>query len=498
MFNVTALLEQLNPLIPQIITWLLTYSLHSSLILIAVWLISQIRKSRDPHVQDTLWKIAIMGGILTTSLQLASGLEPIAGHHQLGNEPESHQSFRTQLESKDIDPAELLIDFPVESAVVSKEVTSTFLVISSEDKSASPFTDMHQNLFSELQPRQMEVTVETDYDSGFVWAGDTWNAQLEDLSATFPAMKQMLENSAENHPTLIAGSLAKWIFWIWLGISFLLILRFFISYYQLRRSIGERIGIYDGPLRENLDRLLVQTGSRRKVKLTCSTNIVSPIAFGLREICLPVRAMHELSEEEQRTMLAHELAHLLRHDPLWLVTTLLLNSILFFQPLNHLARRRMEETAEYLCDDWALLHTSKKIDFAKCLTQVAEWVGNRPQPGFIAAMGGRPSMLVRRVSRILNDTPQKCAPWRRVKTVMPIVVLMLTVTWAAPTLAPPSPQKAIFVYSVESDVISDSLRMAFPDAATLQPGSYRYFFKSNEGAPVRRAKMQIRRMRTEP
>ena len=174
----------------------------------------------------------------------------------------------------------------------------------------------------------------------------------------------------------------------WLTIIALLIFKFCMSFSQLRRQIGERVQIHHGPLRENLDLLLAQTGSRRKIKLTCSTNIVSPIAFGYREICPPVRAMRELSENEQRTMLAHELAHLLRHDPLWLITTLIINSVLFFQPLNHLARRKLEETAEYLCDDWALMHTSQKIDFAKCLTQVAEWVGNRPQPGFIAAMGG--------------------------------------------------------------------------------------------------------------
>ena len=39
-------------------------------------------------------------------------------------------------------------------------------------------------------------------------------------------------------------------------------------------------------------------------------------------------------------MLAHEIAHLVRRDPQWLVLARAIEMVFFFQPLNRLARRR--------------------------------------------------------------------------------------------------------------------------------------------------------------
>ena len=113
-------------------------------------------------------------------------------------------------------------------------------------------------------------------------------------------------------------------------------------------------------------------------------------------------------------MLAHEVAHLVRRDPEWLVAARAIEMVLFFQPLNRLARHRMQEVAEYLCDDWAVARTSRPVTMAKCLAAVAEWVGRAPRvetPSLhpmSAMVESSGSPLVRRVGRILNgrDTPR--------------------------------------------------------------------------------------------
>jgi len=116
------------------------------------------------------------------------------------------------------------------------------------------------------------------------------------------------------------------------------------------------------------------------VRLTRSDGLASPIALGRSEICVPGAVLTDLDAAQQRSVLAHELAHIARRDPLWLTGASLLERVFFFQPLNRLARRRIQESAEYLCDDWAVGRTGSGITMAKSLMKVAEWMHAEPSP----------------------------------------------------------------------------------------------------------------------
>src|SRR2546429_8946910 len=120
---------------------------------------------------------------------------------------------------------------------------------------------------------------------------------------------------------------------------------------------GDRRAVSDGPLAATLADLQRTTGYRRRVRLTMARTISSPVALGLSEICVPELALSELGAEQQRSMLAHELAHLARRDSVWLAGASLIERFFFFQPLNRLARRELETTAEYLSDEWAMRKT---------------------------------------------------------------------------------------------------------------------------------------------
>jgi beta-lactamase regulating signal transducer with metallopeptidase domain len=127
------------------------------------------------------------------------------------------------------------------------------------------------------------------------------------------------------------------------------------------------------------------------------------VALATGEVCLPRRALVELDTAEQESMLAHEIAHVVRRDPQWLIAARVIEAVLFVQPLNALARRRMQAVAEFLCDDWAVQRTRQPVMLAKCLAAVAEWVGRAPRLHAMSAMvesGGSP--LVQRVRRILG------------------------------------------------------------------------------------------------
>ena len=62
------------------------------------------------------------------------------------------------------------------------------------------------------------------------------------------------------------------------------------------------------------------------------------------EIVVPGQAVQGLSLAHQESLLAHELAHVLRRDPAWRLVALLVERVLFFQPLNRLASRRVAQS----------------------------------------------------------------------------------------------------------------------------------------------------------
>ena len=62
-----------------IASWLLTYLIHSTTLLGAAWLISRILGDRRLALQETLLRTALIGGLLTTTLQIGLNVEPIGG-----------------------------------------------------------------------------------------------------------------------------------------------------------------------------------------------------------------------------------------------------------------------------------------------------------------------------------------------------------------------------------------------------------------------------------
>jgi HEAT repeat protein/beta-lactamase regulating signal transducer with metallopeptidase domain len=168
------------------------------------------------------------------------------------------------------------------------------------------------------------------------------------------------------------------------------------------RRIGPRRSVSDPALLGMLDDLRRAGAVRRAIRLTSARGLSSPVALGRDEIALPEAALTDLDAEQQRSMLAHELAHLQRRDPAWLALGCLVERVFFLQPLNRLARIRIQEAAEYLCDDWAVHRTGSGISLATCLVKVAEWVGATPRSIPLAGMAERRSQLVARIHRLIE------------------------------------------------------------------------------------------------
>ena len=175
----------------------------------------------------------------------------------------------------------------------------------------------------------------------------------------------------------------------------------------LSRKLAGCARLDDGPARDLLDELCRVVPRAPQVRLLAAADDAEPAALGVWRwtIVLPRRAIADLSVDELRSLLAHELAHLARGDAAWLCISRFVCSCLAFQPLNHLARREWQRAAEFLCDRWAVHRTGSPLALARCLTEVASWRLAAQSSAASLAATGRKSGLVDRIERLLDARP---------------------------------------------------------------------------------------------
>ncbi|MCP3914418.1 MAG: M56 family metallopeptidase [bacterium] len=212
----------------------------------------------------------------------------------------------------------------------------------------------------------------------------------------------------------------------WLVGGALIVALFAVARMRLSRELIGAKRLSEGPTLAMLEDLRLRAGVRRRVRLAVAPRLRGPIATGVfrPQIFLPPRAITDLDADLQRAMLGHELAHIARFDPLWLGLCRILETAFFFQPLNRLARRRLSECAEYLCDEDAVTYTGDRLGLARCLAEVAAWIVARSRPVPACGMADKRSPLGLRVERILDTQRRDSRP----QWVVPMLTLALGTT----------------------------------------------------------------------
>jgi beta-lactamase regulating signal transducer with metallopeptidase domain len=219
---------------------------------------------------------------------------------------------------------------------------------------------------------------------------------------------------------------------VWLAIAGVKLAALMRARHALRDALIRRVPLRDATIAERVRAL----SGARPVRVSVSSEIATPMVVGRRELCLPQRAVTELSSAELEAVLAHEIAHVRRHDMLWLSLTASLQRLLFIQPLNGHAVRRLRILAEYSCDDWALHCGESPVALASALTRVAAWL-SAAVPGPIAvAMGSHDSLAVTRVRRVLDPTAERVDPRRRPINRALAAAVLVAVALILPGFAP--------------------------------------------------------------
>lgn len=169
-----------------------------------------------------------------------------------------------------------------------------------------------------------------------------------------------------------------------------------------RATLGTRRPCTDPQLRHRFALRTRASGLRRMPKLTTSHASFSPAALAPAEVCLPAAVFNTLPPAQQDALLAHELAHVARHDPAWCGAARVLADTCVFQPLNRYALRRLHHATEHAADARAIGETGDALSLALALEALAPYTLN----GAAAGTRATGSPLVERVRRILDQAAQ--------------------------------------------------------------------------------------------
>ncbi len=401
--------------------WTLTYLAHSTLLLGACWLLCRGLALRSPALRERLWKLAAVGGFVTSALAVSVGWGLAIGAIETASEvvrsaddqPDNQSpvvktaSSSTSASNDDelIREAEQLANLIEESTAASvsktKSIESSNIVrqsLTDHRRMADVISNTSENSPGNAITSMPQTPVESATATHGTSAATT---DRQKLSERINDLEQQARVPLMQSWWLALLRSVGWIAVLWMTLGLLRLLR---SEWALARVIARGSGgSPERPLEQILCDIVARTTSRAP-RLLFSSEITEPMACGYFKptILLPTDIEVRLQTSELRALLAHEFAHLHRGDVVWLWIGRVLCSSFGFQPLNAIARRTWQAAAEVQCDDWAVAQDVPAVSLASCLAQVAEWKLDRRAASVLAASGSGSSLTLR-IERLLSD-----------------------------------------------------------------------------------------------
>jgi hypothetical protein len=152
-------------------------------------------------------------------------------------------------------------------------------------------------------------------------------------------------------------------------------------------------------LQDALDRIALQLGVSHPVRLLVSSLVEVPAVVGwFRPVVLmPVGALTGLAPEHIEALLAHELAHICRHDYLVNVLQSVVEAVLFYHPAIWWVSNQIRKERELCCDDLAVAASGDALTYVSALADLELCRPTRVRAS-IAANGGSLLDRIRRLA----------------------------------------------------------------------------------------------------
>jgi beta-lactamase regulating signal transducer with metallopeptidase domain len=188
-------------------------------------------------------------------------------------------------------------------------------------------------------------------------------------------------------------------------------------------SLRRRSGTADSRLEATVARVSAAMGIARRVSVAIAS-VTSAATIGwLRPLILmPPAALAGLTPQQLEAIIAHELAHVRRHDYLVNLLQLVIETIFFYHPAVWWASHRMRVERELCCDDVAVKTCGDAPAYARALATMAA----APQP----ALGASGGSLRARIERLLGVASPRHAAFPRAGVAAVVLAAALASTGA--------------------------------------------------------------------
>ena len=177
-----------------------------------------------------------------------------------------------------------------------------------------------------------------------------------------------------------------------------------------RRATPLSGGSWDDLMRRTCERLGVKCAVR--CAESALVQVPSVVGYFKPVILLPLCAMTGLSSQQLEGLIAHELAHVRRHDYLVNLIQIIVETLLFYHPAAWWISKRIRQERENCCDDLAAGVCDNRIAYVQALAAMEEL---RMVPGelVLGAAGWQSPPRVPAASRRPIAKTAQLVPYRR-------------------------------------------------------------------------------------
>lgn len=263
----------------------------------------------------------------------------------------------------------------------------------------------------EIEPRESPV----QEDGTALEAGGSAEAGQEASLRPVPPLDRQSPAEAAGPPDSFPWQ--RWAGVAWAAGTVLMLIRAARSVRGASRVRRRCRPVDDPKLIKLVEGLKDTLGVTRRFRLLLAERLDVPAVVGFiaPTLLLPAGIVTTLTPEQTRMVLAHELAHIRRHDYLVNIVQLILEAFFFFNPAVWWVSRQIRLEREACCDAEAVRITGEPTGYAETLAGIATSLkpAGRAPTAAAAAHHGDEGALLSRVHRLLQPghAPGFRVPW---------------------------------------------------------------------------------------
>ncbi len=235
-----------------------------------------------------------------------------------------------------------------------------------------------------------------------LWPALELGARMRELGPVYATPIAAAARETATAPALALRRHLDWIVAAWLLGAAGLALRTLFGLAWVHRAA--RDGRRDAAWQARLDVLARTMGIARTVRLRIVGGIAGPVTalWWQPVVLVPAALVSGMPPELLQALLAHELAHIRRHDYLVNLLQNLVETLLFYHPAVWWISRRIRHERELIADDLAAAHAGGPRRLARALSELEKRQFDHPEPA-LAANGGD---TMERITRLLRPSPR--------------------------------------------------------------------------------------------